>query len=87
MRDLDAQTTSLLLDTVIDETLTRWRRPHLTSDHTRDVATEGRRALAIAQPPTRQRVMARLSRADEERVIGQASRMPGVRGLRITTSF
>ena len=87
MRAPDAKTKSLLLDTVIDETLKLWRRHHLTYDQTRYVAKEVRRALAITRPPTRQRVIARLSRAEEERLIGQAYRMPGVRGLLIKTLF
>ena len=37
--------------------------------------------------PRGQRVIARLSRAEEERLIGQAYRMPGVRGLLIKTLF
>src|SRR5881396_3376529 len=64
-----------------------WRRSHLTYDQTRYVAKEVRRALAIARPPTRQRVITRLSRMEEERLIGQAYRMPGVRGLLIKTLF
>ena len=75
------------LDTVITETLKLWRKHHLTYDQTRYVAKEVRRALAIARPPTRQRVIARLSRAEEERLIAQAYRMPGVRGLLIKTLF
>ena len=49
-----------------------------------DSLSRKRRALAIARPPTRQRVIVRLSRAEEERLIGQAYRMPGVRGLLVT---
>ena len=75
------------LDTVITDTLKLWRRHHLTYDQTRYVAKEVRRALAIARPATRPRVIARLSRAEEERLIAQAYRMPGVRGLLIKTLF
>ena len=84
MRTLSAKTKSDQLDTVITDTLKLWRRYHLTYDQTRYVAKAVRRALAIARPPTRQRVIVRLSRAEEERLIGQAYRMPGVRGLLIT---
>jgi len=80
MRTLSAKTKSDQLDTVITDTLKLWRRYHLTYDQTRYVAKAVRRALAIARPPTRQRVIVRLSRAEEERLIGQAYRMPGVRG-------
>jgi integrase/recombinase XerD len=69
------------------DTLKLWRRYHLTYDQTRYVAKAVRRALALERPPTRQRVIARLSRAEEERLIGQAYRLPGVRGLLIKTLF
>jgi integrase len=59
----------------------------MTYDQTRYVAKEVRRVLAIARPSTRQRVIARLSRTEEERLIAQAYRMPGVRGLLIKTLF
>ena len=87
MRTPSGKTKSAPLDTVISDTLKLWRRHHLTYDQTRYVAKEVRRALAIARPPTRQRVIARLSRVEEERVIGQAYRMPGVRGLLMKTLF
>jgi integrase/recombinase XerD len=87
MRTPSAKTKSDRLHTVITDTLKLWRRHHLTYDQTRYVAKEVRSALAIARPPTRQRVIARLSRAEEERLIGQAYRMPGVRGLLIKTLF
>jgi integrase/recombinase XerD len=87
MRTPSGKTKSNLLDTVIMDTLKLWRRHHLTYDQTRYVAKEVRRALAIERPPTRQRVITRLSRAEEERLIGQAYRLPGVRGLLIKTLF
>ena len=87
MRTPYSKTKSVQLDTVITDTLKLWRRHHLTYDQTRYVAKEVRRALALARPLTRQRVIVRLSRADEERLIGQAYRMPGVRGLLIKTLF
>ena len=64
-----------------------WRKHHLTYDQTRYVAKAMRQALTIARPTTRPRVIVRLSRAEEERLIGQAYRMPGVRGLLIKTLF
>src|SRR5215470_18985738 len=81
MRTPSAKTQSTPLATVITDTLKLWRRHHLTYDQTRYVAKEVRRAMAIARPLTRQRVITRLSRVEEERLIGQAYRMPGVRGL------
>jgi integrase/recombinase XerD len=87
MRTPYAKTKSTPLDIVITETRKLWRKYHLTYDQTRYVAKEVRRALGIARPPTRQRVIARLSRTEEERLIGQAYRMPGVRGLLIKTLF
>jgi len=87
MRTPSVKTQSAPLDTVITDTLKLWRRHHLTYDQTRYVAKEVRRAMAIARPLTRQRVITRLSRAAAERLIGQAYRMPGVRGLLIKTLF
>ena len=87
MRTPSDKTKSDPLDTVIMDTLKLWRRYHLTYDQTRYVAKAVRRALALERPPTRQRVIARLSRAEEERLIGQAYRLPGVRGLLIKTLF
>src|SRR5919198_4059593 len=87
MRTPSAKTKSAPLDRVITETLKLWRRYHLTYDQTRYVAKEVRRALAIARPPTRQRAIARLSRVEEQRLIAQAYRMSGVRGLLIKTLF
>jgi integrase/recombinase XerD len=87
MRTPSAKTKSTPLDTVITETLKLWRRHHLTYDQTRYVAKAVRQALAIARPSTRPRVIVRLARAEEERLIAQAYRMPGVRGLLIKTLF
>ena len=87
MRTPSAKTKSAHLQTVITETLKLWRKHHLTYDQTRYVAKEVRQALAITRPPTRQRVITRLSRAEEARLIDQAYRMPGVRGLLIKTLF
>ena len=87
MRTPSVKAQSASLDRVITDTLKLWRKHHLTYDQTRYVAKEVRRAMAIARPLTRQRVITRLSRAEEERLIGQAYRMPGVRGLLIKTLF
>src|SRR5204863_7013300 len=72
---------------IITDTLKRWRRHHLSYEQTRYVDKEVRPAMAIVRPLTRLRVIVRLSRVEEERLIGQAYRMPGVRGLLIKTLF
>jgi integrase/recombinase XerD len=87
MRTPSVNTKSDGLHTVIAETLKLWRRHHLTYDQTRYVAKEVRRALTLARPPVRQRVIARLSRAEEQELIAQAYRMPGGRGLLMKTLF
>ena len=87
MRTPSVKTQSVSLDRVITDTLKLWRKYHLTYDQTRYVAKAVRQALTIARPSTRPRVIVRLSRAEEERLIGQAYRMPGVRGLLIKTLF
>ena len=68
MRTPSAKTKSVPLDRVITETLKLWLKYHLIYDQTHYIAKEVRRALAIARPPTRQRVIARLSRTEEERL-------------------
>ncbi len=60
------------LKTVITATIKLWRQHHLTYDQTRYVAKEVRRALTLARPKTRKRVVARLSRDEEQRLIQQA---------------
>jgi integrase/recombinase XerD len=75
------------LQSVITATKKLWRQHHLTYDQARYVAKEVRRALAIERPKTRQRVVARLSRDEERRLIAHAYRMKGVRGLLIKTLF
>ena len=75
------------LHLVITETIKLWRRAHLTYDQTRYVAKAARRALTLTAPTMRTHVVARLSREEERRLIAQAYRMPGVRGLLIKTLF
>src|SRR2546427_8452136 len=87
MRTPSVKTQSVPLDRVITDTLKLWRKYHLTYDQTRYVAKAVRQALTIARPSTRPRVIVRLSRAEEERLIGQAYRIPGVRGLLMKTLF
>ncbi|MBI3293599.1 MAG: tyrosine-type recombinase/integrase [Deltaproteobacteria bacterium] len=75
------------LRSVINATKKLWRQHHLTYDQTRYVAKEVRRALAVERPKSRKRVVARLSREEEARLITHAYRMQGARGLLIKTLF
>src|SRR5467141_4576122 len=75
------------LQSVIHATKKLWRQYHLTYDQTRYVAKEVRRTLAIERTKMRQRVIARLSREEEARLITHAYRMQGERGLLIKTLF
>src|SRR6266700_1343558 len=75
------------LRSVINATKKLWRQHHLTYDQTRYVAKEVRHALAIERPKMRKRVVARLSREEEARLITHAYRMQGERGLLIKTLF
>src|SRR2546426_8188429 len=75
------------LQSVISATKKLWRQYHLTYDQTRYVAKEVRRALVIERTKMRQRVIARLAREEEARLITHAYRMKGERGLLIKTLF
>jgi integrase/recombinase XerD len=72
---------------VIAATKKLWRQYHLTYDQTHYVAKEVRRALAIERPKSRKRVVARLSREEERKLIAHAYRVQGTRGLLIKTLF
>ncbi len=75
------------LHSVINATKKLWRQYHLTYDQTRYVAKEVRHALAVERPKMRKRVVARLSREEEARLITHAYRIKGERGLLIKTLF
>ena len=75
------------LQAVIQATEKLWRRHHLTYDQTRYVAKEVRRALEMERPQSRVRLIERLSREEERRLINMAYRLPGTRGLLIKTLF
>src|SRR5919201_6909145 len=75
------------LKSLITATTKLWRSYHLTYDQARYVAKEVRRALALERPKQRKRVVARLSRDEERRLISHAYRMQGTRGLLIKTLF
>jgi integrase/recombinase XerD len=75
------------LKSVIAATKKLWRQYHLTYDQTHYVAKEVRRALAIEPPKMRKRVVARLSRDEERKLIAHAYRVQGTRGLLVKTLF
>jgi integrase/recombinase XerD len=75
------------LKSLIAATTKLWRAHHLTYDQARYVAKEVRRALTLERPKQRKRVVARLSRDEERRLISYAYRMKGARGLLIKTLF
>jgi integrase/recombinase XerD len=61
------------LQAVIQATQKFWRRHHLIYDQTRYVAKEARRALDLERPQVRARIIERLSRDEERRLIDAAS--------------
>jgi integrase/recombinase XerD len=75
------------LTVVIIATSKLWRRRHLTYDQARYVAKAVRQSLGLARPKTRTRIVARLSRDEERRLIAHAYHIRGVRGLLIKTLF
>ncbi len=75
------------LKEVIEATTKLWRRHHLSYDQVRYVAKEVRAALGIKRTKTRKRVVVRLSREEEKRLIGQAYRDNSEHGLLIKTLF
>jgi integrase len=88
MRAPSAKTKSLSsLTSVITATQKLWRSPHLTHDQARDMATEGRRAIVLERSKQRTRVVARVSRDEETRLMGHAYRLRGERGLPIKMLF
>lgn len=75
------------LKELIAATTKLWRRHHLTYDQARYVAKEVRKALGIERLKSRKRVVNRLSRDEEQRLIQQAYKERGERGLLIKTLF
>jgi integrase/recombinase XerD len=75
------------LKSLIAATTKLWRSYHLTYDQARYVAKEVRWSLDLERPKTRKRVVARLSREEERRLISHAYHMKGTRGLLIKTLF
>jgi integrase/recombinase XerD len=75
LRELIAATTKL------------WRKHHLTYDQARYVSKAVRQRLDITRTKTRKRVVERLSRDEEGRLIRQAYKDHGEHGLLIKTLF
>ncbi len=75
------------LKSLIAETAKLWRGHHLTYDQARYVAKEVRNSLEIERTKTRKRVVERLSREEEKRLIQAAYRDKSEHGLLIKTLF
>jgi integrase/recombinase XerD len=78
---------SLPLQSLITATAKLWRKYHLTYDQARYVTKEVRKALGVKRIKVRKRVIQRLSRDEEQRLIHRAYRDKGERGLLIKTLF
>ena len=75
------------LKALISATIKLWRKYHLTYDQARCVSKEVRRALGIERVKTRKRVVERLSRDEEKRLIQHAYKDRSEHGLLIKTLF
>jgi integrase/recombinase XerD len=75
------------LKALISATTKLWRKHHLTYDQARYVSKEVRRALGIERVKTRKRVVDRLSRDEERRLIQHAYKDRSEHGLLIKTLF
>lgn len=75
------------LKELISTTTKLWRKHHLTYDQARYVSKEARKALGIERVKSRKRIIQRLSRDEEQRLIQQAYKERGERGLLIKTLF
>src|SRR5215217_3635249 len=75
------------LKALISATTKLWRKHYLTYDQARYVSKEVRRALSIERVKTRKRVVERLSRDEEQRLIQHAYRDRSEHGLLIKTLF
>ncbi len=88
MRTLSVKTKSVTnLKLLIRTTTKLWRKYHLTYDQARYVTKEVRKALGVKRVKSRKRVIQRLSREEEHRLIQRAYRDKGERGLLIKTLF
>jgi integrase len=75
------------LKPLITETVKLWRRHHLSYDQVRYVSKEARKALGLERVKIRKRVVQRLSREEEKRLIQAAYRDRSEHGLLIKTLF
>jgi integrase/recombinase XerD len=75
------------LKALISATTKLWRKHHLTYDQARYVSKEVRKALGIGLVKTRKRVVERLSRDEERRLIRHAYKGRSEHGLLIKTLF
>jgi integrase/recombinase XerD len=75
------------LKSLVTETTRLWRKHHLTYDQARYVTKEVRKALEIERTKVRKRVVDRLSRDEERRLIQVAYRDRSEHGLLIKTLF
>ena len=73
------------LKMVVAATTKLWRKAHLTYDQTRYVSKEARKALRIERVKTRKRVVQRLSKQEEQRLIREAYKDRSEHGLLIKT--
>jgi integrase/recombinase XerD len=85
MRTPTTKTKSLA--NLIRTTAKLWRKHYLTYDQARYVAKEVRKALGMKRIKVRKRVIQRLSHDEEHRLIQEAYRNKGERGLLIKTLF
>ncbi len=75
------------LKPLITATTKLWRKHYLTYDQARYVAKEVRKVLDVKRVKTRKRIIQRLLREEERRLIQVAYRHKGQRGLLIKTLF
>ncbi len=75
------------LKELISATVKLWRKHHLTYDQAGYVGKEVRRQLKIKRAAIRKTVVHRLSRDEEQKLIGQAYRETGNHGLLLKTLF
>jgi integrase/recombinase XerD len=88
MRTLTSKTKSpATLKLLIRTTAKLWRTYHLTYDQARYVTKEVRKALGVKRIKVRKRIIQRLSRDEEQRLIHRAYHDKGEHGLLIKTLF
>ena len=75
------------LKELFSATIRLWRKHHLTYDQARYVSKEVRTTLRIERVKSRKRVVQRLSRDEEQRLIQQAYKQRGERDLLIKSLF